>query len=105
MSAAILYESFREDFAIYREKGWDDDYNSNIKFHFNSDIARMKFASDIRVFEVAREGDYLYLYGINITEMDSLSEALPKFMSYLTQEGCTEIRFSFQSVPIVSWGN
>ncbi|MEO8609303.1 MAG: hypothetical protein ABI690_15535 [Chloroflexota bacterium] len=96
-TAAILYESFNEDFAVYRNSDNADDYSPNIGLPFNYDCTKTKFLSPTRVFEVERDEKMLYLYGIVITEGERLSKALPKFVEYLRREGCAEIRCSFRS--------
>jgi hypothetical protein len=107
-TAILLYESFNEDFAFHRDSPWDDSYHPNIDYPFNYDLVIAKFPVGVRVYEVERQDDYLYLYGIDIMdvysipESDRLAKILPKLADFLRKEGCTDIQFSFRSSPRLS---
>lgn len=102
LDAAILFESFREDFYAYRNDSrriYNFDTIDNLQLPFDYESLKYRFTDEFPHFEAQHEGDLLNLKGLAFGAGWSWSRDLDETIKFLSDEGCTNISYEFSSVP------
>ena len=100
----ILFESLRQDFEAHHIDHLyaNEHYSHNLDIWLDYSVVNDRFIeNNVRVYEVERDDNELKLYGIRPTD-GYWWEDLPRFIDFLRNEGCSDIRFTFRSAQKIS---